>query len=297
MKKNLFRYFIILSINLNLIAAENIDVENVDDEKDYQEIECKLIPIIRLRDSNDDLFKSLADRVTHPHIPVENFRSNGISSNNWAGYVVAKNFTNPVLDSVTFVEGFWKVPSIKHSNKTTYCATWVGIDGFNNHTVEQIGTEQEYIVSKSFTGQYNYAWVEMFPQNAQIIGGFPVNVGDVIKGSVTFMGDNKFNLTLVNRTRKVKTKLIKSLSNQAQRICAEWIVEAPFLNGVLPLGNFGTVNWKGCIAKIDGIKGSINNSNWLNLPITMQNPNGTVKAITSKLNAAGKGFNVKWKHS
>ncbi len=89
-------------------------------------------------------------------------------------------------------------------NGDTYCATWVGIDGYNNSTVEQIGTEQDVINGS----QKNFAWFSLFPASTQEIEGFPVNVGDVIEGSVRYLGvedtNDVFRLTIKNLTQGKK---------------------------------------------------------------------------------------------
>lgn len=295
MKKNISLYILLL-VNINLNSSDFVD--DINDETNYREIKCDLQPILRLRDSSDNVLKNLIERSTHPNIPF-NLKSHFFAaSNNWAGYVVGKNLSNVAvnMNTVSFVAGSWFVPKIQTSAETTYCATWIGIDGFNNHTVEQIGTEQEYIVSNSFKGQFNYAWIEMFPQSAQIISGFPVEVGDIIRAAVKFIGDNHFSLTIANRTKSIKTTILRTLANPAQRICAEWIVEAPFLNGILPLGNFGTVNFRGCDVRISGVQGVIRNPNWQRLAIAMVTPTNIVKASTSRLNTNGNGFKVTWRH-
>src|SRR5207245_9315849 len=50
------------------------------------------------------------------------------ASLNWAGYVVANDFTSP-LGVVTDVRGSWIVPAIQATSKAEYSSVWIGIGG------------------------------------------------------------------------------------------------------------------------------------------------------------------------
>ena len=53
---------------------------------------------------------------------------------------------SPQGDAFTDVKGSWIVPSVSgNTNQTAYSVTWIGIDGYSSNTVEQIGTEQDWI--------------------------------------------------------------------------------------------------------------------------------------------------------
>src|SRR5207253_2086876 len=81
---------------------------------------------------------------------------------------------------------------------TSYSSIWVGLDGYANATVEQIGTEQDW----TKRGQRNYAWFEMYPSGAYLISGFPVNPGDSISAQVQYEGNGVFQLTINNTTHR-----------------------------------------------------------------------------------------------
>ncbi len=83
-----------------------------------------------------------------------------IASTSWSGYEV----TLP-NDSVNFVGGTWTVPTVTATSGNTDSFAWVGIDGWNGDTVEQIGTAQG--VSNGVP--YYFAWWEMW----STIGGQP----------------------------------------------------------------------------------------------------------------------------
>src|SRR5439155_23382974 len=63
-------------------------------------------------------------------------------------------------------------------------------------------------------------------------------------------------LTLTNLTTGQSFRTTQSAPGAA-RASAEWIVEAPYRNGVLPLANFGSVNFKNARATINGQTGPI----------------------------------------
>ena len=87
-------------------------------------------------------------------------------------------------------------------------------------------------------------------------------------------------------------------SGSFSRSSAEWIAEAPsscsFTCSVLPLANFGTVNFSNSTANGASI-GSYGSSVWVD--ITMATSGGTVKAQPSALNGSGNGFSDTWHHS
>jgi hypothetical protein len=165
-----------------------------------------------------------------------NFEMLASTSLNWSGYAVESSMSNPTNGFISAVKGNWVVPALapNPSGENTYVAIWVGIDGYSDNTVEQIGTEQEVVNGV----QQNYAWVEMYPQPSHML--FEVNYGDYITASVTFNG-GVFTLSLSDLT--TGQSFSHNYTASAQRRSAEWIVEAPYDNGILPLANFGTAEF------------------------------------------------------
>lgn len=92
-----------------------------------------------------------------PRIPVKE----GTSSN-WSGYAVfAAGSKKSQSESWTYVSGTWTVPKVVATGVTSYSSIWVGLDGYNSGTVEQIGTEQD--VSSAGSTRYS-AWYELYPK-------------------------------------------------------------------------------------------------------------------------------------
>lgn len=277
MNKNL-NLTLLLLISFNLFAAE-------PDLSDYEFIVPELKPIDRPSTRVDE---SLFKRLINPYFLTA-------STPNWAGYVASTNIFSPTPGTVSFVGGSWIIPTIAKAQPGTYYAIWVGIDGFNNGTIEQLGTAYQFTNGR----QINYAWFEMYPKVSMQITNFPVKPKDSISASVTYLGSGKYKLTMTNHTTKKTTTIpqFKTINKSSPRTCCEWIVEAPSLSNILPLAHFNPATLFSCKAKIKGISGVIRNPNYQNLQLNMANSNGTVKAVTSSLNSAGNSFKVTWKHN
>ncbi len=226
----------------------------------------------------------LVDEFGAPVIRVRQ----GVSIN-WSGYAVETNLSSPASNVVTDVRGQWVVPTLSCGSSNTYSSAWVGIDGYSSNTVEQTGTEHD---CKSGTASY-YAWYELYPKPGWRINK-PVSAGDTFAAQVTYASGNKYNLTITNVG---KWSYSTTQTNNGQRSSAEWVVEAPWSGGVLPLANFGTISFSGAQATINGHTGTISDSNWQKDPITMVTSDGTVKAQPSGLSPDGTGFSVTWQHS
>ena len=154
-------------------------------------------------------------------------------SYNWSGYAVTgTNFTR--------AQGSWIEPTVSCDSNTNveWAVFWVGIDGWGDDTVEQIGTYAECVDGKV----QHAAWWEFYPLNdITEIKSITVSPGDRISTTVTF-ADNEFILQITDETTG------KSFSHKgtqtADRSSAEWIAESPCcLNSGLyyPLPDFGTV--------------------------------------------------------
>ncbi len=251
-------------------------------EEPLVEIECSLRPIERTKIHPSGEF------VTSQPSPTSQ-----TSSTNWSGYVAATDLSGSSgNDTVSYVAGSWVVPTLVATKDATYCAIWVGIDGYQSPTVEQIGTSHNW----SNGAQQNYAWFEMYPNGSYEISGFPVDNGDVISAKVSYKGNDTFKLVITNHTKGVTSTIPTSytISSSALRSCAEWIVEAPYSGEVLPLSDFKLVTLNYCSAIIDGVSGAINNGQWMNDEITMSGSSG-VEAQPTALLKNGTCFQVAWK--
>ena len=135
-------------------------------------------------------------------------------SSNWSGYAVTGS-------SVSYVAGSWVVPTVS-TTTSGYTSVWVGIDGFSSSTVEQIGTDSDYVGGRV---SY-YAWYEMYPAASYNIS-MTVKPGDAMTASVAYQGNNSFLLTITDTTETETFSKAFTMSGAA-RSSAEWIVDAPF---------------------------------------------------------------------
>jgi hypothetical protein len=219
-----------------------------------------------------------------------------ITSTNWSGYAVTG-----AKGSVSDVRASWVVPSISGACPSTdqYSSFWVGIDGYSSNTVEQIGTDSDCQNGKPVY----YAWFEFYPHPSFTINSVPISPGNVVSAEVKSSGRGQFTVTLTN----VSTGQSFSTSTKvppAAQSSAEWIAEAPYSGGILPLADFNSVffgsDYTGqsntCIATIGGMTGPIGLAAFNpNLDqITMDTTGGTVKAAPSSLSADGTSFSIAW---
>src|SRR5580700_7795929 len=108
-------------------------------------------------------------------------------SDNWAGYAV-------VGTAFTEARGSWTVPSVDCTvNPNGAASFWVGIDGWDNDTVEQTGTESQCNGYKLVT----YAWYEFAPKAGVTIKSIRVTPGEDMEGEVRY-ADSRFVVTLTD---------------------------------------------------------------------------------------------------
>jgi hypothetical protein len=197
------------------------------------------------------------------------------TSTNWSGYAAAGQ-----QGQFTSVSSDWTQPAVTCSNQETFSSFWVGLDGDGTQSVEQTGTEAD-----CDNGQAAYqGWWEMFPA-APVFYNNPVKPGDAMSASVTSNGGGSFTLVLSDTTANW-TQTTQQSSTTAQDGSAEVIAEAPSSqNGVLPLSNFGTVDFTN--AQADGA--AIGNANADSL--TMVSSGGVTEATPSAL-TGGNAFSV-----
>ncbi len=219
------------------------------------------------------------------------------NSTNWAGYAVTTS-----AGAVTQVKASWIEPKIQGtcpSRSYQYSAFWVGIDGYNSKTVEQIGTDSD---CQGGTAYY-YAWYEFYPKGSVLLS-MSISPGDTISAQVKY-ASGSFKVSITDHTTGATFSHSQAVSSAA-RSSAEWIAEAPSSSsGILPLADFGTSHFGKdatsvtgtCTAKISGHSGPIGSFAGA-VSITMWNNADTaVKASPSSLSPDHTSFNVTWKSS
>jgi hypothetical protein len=190
---------------------------------------------------------------------------NEVATENWSGYAVASFETSSSKSTVyyTSASATWTVPKVsylpfgKNSSSWEYSSTWVGIGGYcenanctqGDSTLIQLGTEQDV----SFSGATDYyAWYEMLPQYPYLIP-HPVTPGDAITAALTCIQSctsgslQTWRLTMSDSpaagAKYAAWSWSSTFTYASPLLSAEWIDEAPWYNGVLPLADFGTVTF------------------------------------------------------
>ena len=254
---------------------------------------------------------------------------------NWSGFADTSATSTPA--DFTYVSGRWTIPSVScpggpYRTQGAYIANWVGIDGFTDSTVEQLGTG-----AQCFEGVlYYYVWYEMFP-GGTVEEGTPACInnnvncpkpGDQISASVAVTpgtsGVNNYKLTLTDYTHpqesfSVTSTCATSGSNACADSSAEWVIERPAYEPIaglfqfVPLVYYGRTGFEsgslvanGRSSSIGGYSGAVyampmvddSISYYLDCP-GQQAPVGSVLPFTAANCPAVQpsfngGFNVSW---
>jgi hypothetical protein len=212
------------------------------------------------------------------------------TSGNWSGYaVIGSDFTE--------ARGSWIVPSVDCTGAPDSSASfWVGIDGWNDATVEQTGTDSD---CDKLAPNY-YAWIEFAPKPGVTITSVPVSPGDKMSGSVTYNG-SEFTVAIMNETTG-KTYTASSVVPGAQRTSAEWIAELN--NCCYGLSDFGTAHFGEDFTQASGTDFATNaatsgpmsafgNDLQASFMVSGGNPN-VFEAVPSRVSTDGTSFNVIW---
>jgi hypothetical protein len=215
----------------------------------------------------------------HSHAPKHKFGRG--TSTNWSGYAVDGT-------AATHVIGTWTQPAARcASGENSWSSPWVGIDGDNSNTVEQIGTDTDC----SRGAPSYYAWYEMYPKSLVVINNVPVVPNHSYTGEVTYTGSG-YAMRLTDNGTGATFSTTQS-SRKAKRSSVEWVMEGPS-SGLLT--NFGSLPFTAAAAKISGrtTDTSLGSYGSAATPITMVTQSGTPRAVPSNVN--GGAFSVSWKH-
>jgi hypothetical protein len=160
------------------------------------------------------------------HMPA----STGHSDQTWAGYAVTGS------GPYTSITGDWNIPKMNCSKGDGDASPWIGIDGWSNDTVEQIGIDLDCRGGKP---SY-HPWVEMYPGPSDYFSD-KVDSGDTLVASVKVSGES-----WVLTESDLETGWTKTFerSSTDQLASAEAIVEDIGNSGAPPVPDFGAVTFK-----------------------------------------------------
>ncbi len=141
-----------------------------------------------------------------------------LQSSNWSGIAVTgKTYTK--------VKGSWTVPTAESASGARYAADWVGIGGYSSQDLIQAGTSEQFV---NGIASYN-AWTEILPAAEVVIPGFTIHPGDKMTVNITKGSGTAWKIVVTDSTSgKTFTKKLTYSSSESS---AEWIHEAPTVNG------------------------------------------------------------------
>jgi len=204
------------------------------------------------------------------HLPADRAHAD----QTWGGYAVTGS------GPYTSITGSWNIPKMDCSEGGGDASPWIGIDGWSNDTVEQIGIDLDCREGKA---SY-HPWVEMYPGASDYFSD-KVDSGDTLVASVAVSGDS-----WVLSESDVQTGWTKTFTRSStdQLASAEAIVEDIGGGGAPPVPDFGAVTF--AHVKVDGTPldsaGSVHKT--------------TLERSSTKLSResplSGGGFTITWLH-
>ena len=198
------------------------------------------------------------------------------SSLNWAGYLASHG-------RFTSVSATWTVSAVRATSDPSATASfWVGLDGRDSRSLQQIGTTSGMVGGAPYYG----VWWEMLPGPAVDV---PLTIapGDTITASVVADGRGTFILSLRDVTSGLGFST-RQVDAAAALSSAEVVTEAPTsTNGLLPLADFGAVRF--VAVQVNGRP--LGASAWSRVNMTA---GPSRQATTSALTAGGSRFTVVW---
>jgi hypothetical protein len=204
----------------------------------------------------------------------------------WSGYIISLDLKNKT-EGVSSITGTWGVPEIQYSVSNTYSSVWVGISGYGESSLIQAGTEQH-----CEKGKISYfAWYELLPATIITVNTLEISPGDIITTSITLVNDkqNTWQIIIIDET--TGRSFEKTVTYDATRKSAEWIVERPTVNGqVSTLADFNKATLINCQTTIKGTTGTIKDFIYTQATMVDSQDNDLVK--TSSLSSDGSSFTV-----
>lgn len=194
-------------------------------------------------------------------------------SKNWAGMVREHPPPSATYNAVSATFTVPEPTATDDSGDMQAVSAWVGIDG-DTYTEAILQTGIDAYIED---GQTSYdAWYEWYPNSAENFD-LQLTAGDVIVAKVESSSPSKGVAIIENKsTGKSVTKTLTAPSTTATLAGqnAEWIVEDFNAgNTMVPLVNFGTVDFTGAQAQANGASLGVNKAAILDIQ-----QNGDVKA-------------------
>lgn len=215
------------------------------------------------------------------------------TSTNWSGYAATSD--TPVL---TCVEAIWTQPTIRCTSARTAISMWVGLGGFDQEGLEQIGSEVDCL-----HGHPNgFLWHESLPfERYEVPIRLAVERGDHLRVQVRLLGGATYQLSIANLTRGT-VFTVRDVNTRIRPTSAEWIAEAP-TGGcpldchVLPMPNFGHLIFSGTWLTVGGRREPLDGVDVSHVAIQMLSPDGSARADVLSTASSGTSFTVAWRRA
>ncbi len=224
------------------------------------------------------------------HARATPLAASATASFNWSGYADSAS----TRGAFTRVGGQWNTPTVKCNREDELTAEWVGLDGYNNGTVEQDGT-----LSWCFENRPVYfTWYEMFPAST-IEVGTSLRPGDRITAAVSRTGTS-YRLSLVDSTHPANSFSVTSTCALAtcQDTSAEWIAERPaFAIGIAPLAQYSTWTLSHATETAGHTTGTISSYPTYYKIDIVDATDTYLLSIASSLSGGGTTFHTHWLNS
>ena len=154
------------------------------------------------------------------------------SSQNWSGYVLGDG-------PFTAAQGTFNIPEIYAAPTNTDTAEWVGVDGWNDSSLIQAGIDEPY---NATTNTYRIlAWWEILPADPTEVlistSTLSPQPGDSITVTLGEVSSDTWGIEITDNTNG--QSFVTDQLYSAPQSSAEWIVEAPTLDGSIEtLGDY-----------------------------------------------------------
>jgi hypothetical protein len=139
-------------------------------------------------------------------------------SPNWPGYALDGT-------SLNGAQGTFNVPNLSATAGTSVASKWVGVDGNTNSFLIQTGVTELY--DPTTNSVLAYAWWEILPAPNTPILTMTVSPGDSITATVQQVAGTTWGISVVDTGQSFTSDQYYA----GPETSAEWIFEAPSLNG------------------------------------------------------------------
>jgi Peptidase A4 family len=195
----------------------------------------------------------------------------------WSGYVAHTESTN----QFRYVQAEWTVPTLSAESKS-WILCWVGLDGYYNQQVEQIGTAHETINGH----QTDLAWVEFYPEPLRPVP-LDLKAGDHMLAAMMCFDGVTFYYYIENLSRQ-NAYWSGHRPCPADLSSAEWIMEG-FSLPMLP--SWGKMDFTACWAVCGDHLGGIASEPWWTAD-GFSDITGPRQPIVSAVDPTGTAFSI-----